>query len=276
MSRSRGGSWWQQPVVDDLTVGDVVLLMSFALMALLALRMVAMAMRLVWAAVLYPFRASADSPRRSKLPRRRKGGANAGQQQQQQPLSPSADPAATLRACHSQLLQVIHKLHREYREASAGDNTQDLVASLTLSRYQDGSQHVTLDDIARTLEEIQSKDASLSSIQLGEVPTQTAVDAAMEDAGVRDAWEKLQRLYSSSFSQASISRQRVYKRDAQLRRRHQGSFDDRNDEVLRVLSELTKELPQGFTSEMFASLGSAMHRAMVDGEPPRATAATAV
>lgn len=276
MGRSRGGSWWQQPVVDDLTVGDVVLLMSFALAALLALRMVVMTVRLAWAVVLYLFRTSTKSPRRSKLPRRRKSGANA--EKQQQPASPPADPAAALRACHSQLLQVIHKLHCEYREASAGDNTQDLVASLTLSRHQDGSQHVTLDDIARTLEEIQSKDASLSTIKLDEMPAQTAVDAAMEDAGVRDAWDKLQRLYSSFRSlQASISRQHVYKRDAPLRRRHQGSFDDRNDEVLRVLSELTKELPQGFTSEMFASLGSAMHRAMVDGEPPpRATAATAV
>lgn len=296
MSRSDGGSWWQQPVVEDLTVGDVVLLMSFALAALLVLRLMALAMKLAWSVLMYPFRLSAASPRPMKQLTRRKSEASARGKLRanrtagvERAKTPPADPSAKLRACHSQLLQIIHKLHREYREVSAGDNTQDLIASLTLSRHQDNFEHVTLDDVVHTLEEIQAKDPSLSSIELDEMPTQASIAAAMEQKGVRDEWERLQRLYISFRSlQASISRQHVYKRNAPLRRRHQGSFDDRNDEVLRVLSELTKELPQGFTSEMFASLGSAMRRAMV--APPlapvdsieganrreRATAATAL
>ncbi|RLN10974.1 hypothetical protein BBO99_00003197 [Phytophthora kernoviae] len=47
--------------------------------------------------------------------------------------------------------------------------------------------------------------------------------------------------------------------------------EEPSDEVLQQLHELTKELPQGFTPDMFTSLGNAMHEAVVAPEPEKPT-----
>lgn len=268
-------AWWSEPVVEDLTVGDVVLLLAFTLAALLALRLALLVAQLAWRVMAYPFRKCASSPRRTKTAPRRKTttiptiSTTTARTKRKADEDAATELGAIIHACHAELLRVVHKLNRECRSARE-DDTQDLVASLTLSRHQEGFEHVTLEEVVRTLREIQAKDSSLLSAKLPDTLDQSTMEAALvRRKSLRHDWTRLQRVYSSFQSlQSSISRQRAYRKDSALRRRHQGSFDNVNEDVLRALSELANELPLGFTAEMFASLGSAMMRSL---DNPQAT-----
>lgn len=235
-------SWWQEPIVEDLSVGDLVLLMTLAVVALLGVRLAAFVLKITWRIVTYPFRVSSVAAAGTQAVRR-KAKRRATRQ------------ASQVRACHSQLLRVVHQLRHELLDSTA-DDTQTAIASLALTRRTCRPEQVTLDEVMATLRAIQVKNPAILNSQPGSPQAEKALDRAVD---ADEDWRGLQRLYSSFLSlHSTISRQVARKKEGPLGRSRQRSFDARNDEVLRKLSELTKELPQGFTAEMFASLGNAM------------------
>ncbi|GMG16609.1 unnamed protein product [Phytophthora fragariaefolia] len=274
-----GTTWWKDAVTEELTRQDVVVL---ALITLCVLRLVVFVIQVTWKLI--------------KLPAQWYNAMNNDKEEdEQQEESESKDMCteksmaserkqlATVRFCHLQFLLVVEKLKREMRGAKM-ENTQQMVASLGITRHEDEKQ-VTLAEILSTLQKIQAKDSSFKTTEVEEHLADLKQDDEDEDnadEGLPEAWVRLQEIYASFLRiQETIIRRQQRKRAwewqmKQHEQHHQGtrrrqrrlpSSEDPTDEVLQQLQELTKELPQGFTADMFSSLGNAMHENSVAAEP---------
>ncbi|KAF4132695.1 hypothetical protein GN958_ATG18107 [Phytophthora infestans] len=264
-------SWWKDAVTEEFTRQDVVVL---ALIAICVLRLVIFVLQVTWKLVRLPIRwfnalkTDTDGAIEEKysletVVRRRK-------------------QVAIVRFCHLQFLLVIEKLKREMRDAKKED-TQQMVATLEVSQHED-DEEVTLAEMLATLQKIRAQDSSFKASEVEEHLADIKQDAEDEedvDSGLQEAWERLQEIYASFLRiQVTIIRRQRRKmtwqpqhheqhdeETSRRRQRRSPSSEDPTDEVLQELQELTKELPQGFTADMFTSLGNAMHGKMVAAEP---------
>ncbi|RLN88943.1 hypothetical protein BBJ28_00023413 [Nothophytophthora sp. Chile5] len=254
-------SWWKTAVTDDFSRQDVVVL---ALIALCMVRLLLFTAKLAWTLV--------------RLHLRWYGALGTGNRGDDGLAPLAKKQLAVIRFCHLQFLLVVEKLKREMR-GTTSDATQQMVASLP-ARQSDGKD-VTLTAILETLQEIQAKDCSFVASEVEEHLAGVSQDEGDEvdaEADLPEAWDRLREVYASFQSiQAVILRRQQHRKirrrqlaheQHQRRRRHRvSSYEEPADEVLQQLQELTKELPQGFTAEMFASLGSAINEETTAPEP---------
>ncbi|EGZ30413.1 hypothetical protein PHYSODRAFT_310343 [Phytophthora sojae] len=266
-------SWWKDAVTEEFSRQDVLVL---ALITLCVLRLMVFMIQVTWKLV--------------KLPMQWYGALDKEEEEDEEGIREKNSEQSTksserkqltiVRFCHLQFLLVVEKLKREMRSAKM-ENTQQMVASLEVSQHEDGKE-VTLAEILATLRKIQAKDSSFKASEVEEhlQDIKQGVDNEEDaDAGLPEAWTRLQEIYASFLRiQATIIRRQQRKRkwEWQLKQHEQSSQrckrrlhsnEDPTEEVLQELQELTKELPQGFTADMFTSLGNAMHESTAAAEP---------
>ncbi|KAL4155156.1 hypothetical protein PRNP1_007269 [Phytophthora ramorum] len=265
-------SWWKDAVTEEFSRQDVVVL---ALIALCVLRLVVFVIQMTWKIARLPMQwydaLKKEEDERMEVEITGKGSDESSVRRKQ---------LAIIRFCHLQFLLVVEKLKREMREDKCED-TQQMVASLTVSPHEDGKE-VTLTEMLATLQKIQAKDSSFKTSEVEEHLADIKQDVEDEEDnefGLLEAWERLQEIYASFLRiQATIIRRQkrkawkwqMHQHESEAPRRRQRqlpSSEDPTAEVLHELQELTKELPQGFTADMFTSLGNAMHEKMVAAEP---------
>ncbi|ETL81542.1 hypothetical protein L917_18131 [Phytophthora nicotianae] len=266
-------SWWKDAVTEDFTRQDVVVL---ALIAICVLRLVVFVFQVLWKLVRLPMQWYTTMEKEMDGDIEEKCSVETVVRLRKQ--------LAIVRFCHLQFLLVIEKLKREMKDAKKED-TQQMVASLAVSQHEE-SEEVTLAEMLATLQKIQAKDSSFKASEVEEHLVDIKQDVEEEediDSGLPEAWERLQEIYASFLRiQATIIRRQKrrttwqwqlqqheqHSEDTSRRRqRRLPSSEDPTDEVLQELQELTKELPQGFTADMFTSLGNAMHEKMVAAGP---------
>ncbi|KAG6953337.1 hypothetical protein JG687_00012449 [Phytophthora cactorum] len=266
-------SWWKDAVTEEFTRQDVVVL---ALIAICLLRLVIFVLQVMWKLVRLPIHwyNTMEEEMDGNIEEKYSDEASARLKKQ----------LAIVRFCHLQFLLVIEKLKREMKDAKSED-TQQMVASLAVSQHEE-SDEVTLAEMLATLQKIQAKDSSFKASEVEEHLADIKQDVEDEedvDSDLPEAWERLQEIYASFLRiQATIIRRENKKttwqwqlqqheqhsdESSRRRQRRLPSSEDPTDEVLQELQELTKELPQGFTADMFTSLGNAMHEKMVAVEP---------
>ncbi|KAH7488295.1 uncharacterized protein KRP23_2248 [Phytophthora ramorum] len=265
-------SWWKDAVTEEFSRQDVVVL---ALIALCVLRLVVFVIQMTWKLARLPMQwydaLKKEEDERMEVEITDKGSDESSVRRKQ---------LAIIRFCHLQFLLVVEKLKREMREDKCED-TQQMVAALTVSPHEDGKE-VTLTEMLATLQKIQAKDSSFKTSEVEEHLADIKQDVEDEEDnefGLLEAWERLQEIYASFLRiQATIIRRQkrkawkwqMHQHESEAPRRRQRqlpSSEDPTAEVLHELQELTKELPQGFTADMFTSLGNAMHEKMVAAEP---------
>ncbi|ETI34512.1 hypothetical protein, variant 1 [Phytophthora nicotianae INRA-310] len=266
-------SWWKDAVTEEFTRQDVVVL---ALIAICVLRLVVFVFQVLWKLVRLPMQWYTTMEKEMDGDIEEKCSVETVVRLRKQ--------LAIVRFCHLQFLLVIEKLKREMKDAKKED-TQQMVASLAVSQHEE-SEEVTLAEMLATLQKIQAKDSSFKASEVEEHLVDIKQDVEEEediDSGLPEAWERLQEIYASFLRiQATIIRRQKrrttwqwqlqqheqHSEDTSRRRqRRLPSSEDPTDEVLQELQELTKELPQGFTADMFTSLGNAMHEKMVAAGP---------
>ncbi|KAG3103873.1 hypothetical protein PI124_g3363 [Phytophthora idaei] len=266
-------SWWKDAVTEEFTRQDVVVL---ALIAICLLRLVIFVLQVMWKLVRLPMHwyNTMEEEMDGNIEEKCSNEASARLKKQ----------LAIVRFCHLQFLLVIEKLKREMKDAKSED-TQQMVASLAVSQHEE-SDEVTLAEMLATLQKIQAKDSSFKASEVEEHLADIKQDVEDEedvDSDLPEAWERLQEIYASFLRiQATIIRRENRKttwqwqlqqheqhsdESSRRRQRRLPGSEDPTDEVLQELQELTKELPQGFTADMFTSLGNAMHEKMVAVEP---------
>ncbi|CAI5715035.1 unnamed protein product [Hyaloperonospora brassicae] len=258
-------SWWKDAVIDEFSRQDLLLL---ALIAICALRVLLFAMKVTWNLIRWPvqwyskLRIEADEDHER---------ADTSSESVRKQL-------AIIRFCHLQFALATEKLKREIREDKSED-THDVVALLAI-RQDNEATEVTLAEILATLRSIQKMDIDF---RLSEVEEHLASirqhveDEEAIDCRLSEAWTRLQETYALFLQlQTTAARGRTHRKTGQWqqhRRHHEqcpqevsarrprrlSSREDMADEVLHELQELTKELPQGFTADMFTSLGKVMH-----------------
>ncbi|KAL3674311.1 hypothetical protein V7S43_000266 [Phytophthora oleae] len=266
-----GASWWKDTVTEEFTRQDVLVL---ALIALCILRL----LQVMWKLVKLPKQWFDAMERKVE------------EEFETESMSKCSEETATrlrkqlttVRFCHLQFLLVIEKLKREMRD-DKNEDTQQMVASLPVSQPKEGKS-MALSEILATLHTIQAKDRSFQRSKVEEHLADIKHNVEDEediDSGLSEEWERLQEIYSSFLrvQETIIRRQKCKKRQWQMQqppqsheerpRRRQRRFpsEDPVDDVLQELQELTKELPQGFTADMFKSLGNAMQEKMTAVEP---------
>ncbi|KAE8990485.1 hypothetical protein PR003_g21799 [Phytophthora rubi] len=268
-------SWWKDAVTEEFSRQDVVVL---ALITLCVLRLTVFVLQVTWKLVKLPMQwyAALDKEEEEEE-------AESRETRSEKQTSSERKQLAIVRFCHLQFLLVVEKLKREMRGAKM-EATQQMVATLDVVRHEDGKE-VTLAEILATLRKIQAKDSSFKASEVEEHLQDIKQDVDDEgdaESGLQEAWTRLQEIYASFLRiQATIIRRQQRKKNwewqmkqheqhhpgTRRRQRRLPSSEDPTDEVLLQLQELTKELPQGFTSDMFTSLGNAMHENVVAAEP---------
>ncbi|GMF21763.1 unnamed protein product [Phytophthora lilii] len=263
-------SWWKDAVTEEFSRQDVVVL---ALIAICVLRLMVFVVQVMWKLVRLPMQWYAALEKEDVEVETMTGKDSEDHTQTRKQL-------AVIRFCHLQFLLVVEKLKREMREAK-NEDTQHMVASLKVPRHEEGRQ-ATLQEIFETLQKIQAQDSSFETSEveghLADIKQDPDEEDDDADADLPEAWSRLQEIYASFLRiQATIIRRQQRKRTSQWqheqqqgsrRRQHRlPSSEDPTSEVLQELQQLTKELPQGFTADMFTSLGNAMHEDMVAAEP---------
>ncbi|OWZ21271.1 hypothetical protein PHMEG_0004209 [Phytophthora megakarya] len=271
-----GASWWKDAVTDEFSRQDVVVL---ALIAIFALRLVIFVLQVMWKLVRLPIKwYDAIEKEVEELE------IENSDKRSEESLTSLRKQLTIVRFCHLQFLLVIEKLKREMRGEKC-DDTQQLVATLAASQHEEGKD-VTLTEILATLRKIQAQDSSFEASAVEEHLVDIKQDVEDEEdigSSLTEAWARLQEIYASFLRiQATIvrrqKRRQTWKcqleqheqhqeKGSKKRKRRLPSSEDPTDEVLHELQELTKELPQGFTADMFSSLGIAMHEKMVAAEP---------
>ncbi|KAG6615138.1 uncharacterized protein IUM83_16887 [Phytophthora cinnamomi] len=273
-------SWWKDAVTDEFSRQDVVVL---ALITLCVLRLMVFVIQVTWRLMKLPMQWYNALEKAEEEREEEEGSCS------EDATSSERKQLAIVRFCHLQFLLVVEKLKREMRGAKMED-TQQMVASLAVAQHEEGKE-VTLAEILATLRKIQAKDSSFKASEVEEHLQDIKQDVDDEEdaeAGLSDAWTRLQEIYASFLRiQATIIRRQQRKRnwewqrkqheqhhpDSRRRQRRLPSSEDPTDEVLQQLQELTKELPQGFTADMFTSLGNAMHENMVASAEPETSPA---
>ncbi|KAG1711943.1 hypothetical protein DVH05_009184 [Phytophthora capsici] len=264
-----GASWWKDAVTDEFTRQDVLVLV---LIALCILRLLIFVIQVLWKLVKLPKQWFDAMERKVEEEFETESTSKCSEET----AARLRKQLTTVRFCHLQFLLVIEKLKREMRD-DKNEDTQQMVASLPVSRHKDGKT-MTLNEILATLHKIQTKDGSFQASKIDDHLAdikQNVEDEEDIDSGLSEEWERLQEIYSSFLhvQDTIIRRQRSKKRMQQppqshdeRPRRRQRRFPsaDSVDDVLQELQELTKELPQGFTADMFKSLGNAMQEKMAE------------
>ncbi|CEG37551.1 uncharacterized protein PHALS_05331 [Plasmopara halstedii] len=276
IATEHGTSWWKDAVTENFNRLDVIVL---ALIAIFILRVVVFVLQITWKLMILPFQWY-----------------NTQKGEEGNEMDTSHEAIAiqlrrqlkVVRFCHLQFLLVIEKLKREMKD-EASDNTQQMVAELILPHYTKGTK-ATLTDILATVQSIQTKDRTFGALEIENLLidiNQDATDEEDVEFGLPQAWKQLYETYASFVRiQATILRRQNSKKGWQLQQHHEktsgwrkhrpSSNDDLTDEVLQELHQLTKELPQGFTADMFTSLGNAMHKKEVASEPEISPASSQV
>ncbi|TDH68705.1 hypothetical protein CCR75_004599 [Bremia lactucae] len=246
-----GVSWWKDVVSDEFCSQDVL---ALAVIAMCFMRLVLCVLQLLWKLVGVPLRwyyalKVKNNNNRNVVLLKKK--------------------MAIVRFCHLHFLLVIEKLKREMKDRTR-EEMQQMVVALGALQQKKGTR-VTLPAILATLRKIQAIEGRLKSEKFEEYLTDINQGGRYEDdidSGLPAAWTRLQDVYASFVRiQATIIRQQTPKKTWQLQQenvdgrhvRQLSSSKDSTKEVLLELQELTRQLPQGFTADMFKSLGNAMH-----------------
>uniref|UniRef100_M4C479 Uncharacterized protein n=1 Tax=Hyaloperonospora arabidopsidis (strain Emoy2) TaxID=559515 RepID=M4C479_HYAAE len=264
--REEAASWWKDAVIEEFSRQDVMLL---ALIAICALRVFLFVMTVTWNLIRLPMQWY--NKLREGTSEDREGADTSSENVKKQ--------LAIIRFCHLQFALVIEKLKRETREGNDGD-VHHLVSSLVVPPNKD-EMEVTLAEILAMLRSLQKMDSSFRASEVEEHLTNIRQDVEDEtaiDSGLSAAWAELQETYDLFLRmRRTIACRRTRRKTGQWqpqqhrqheqcpqevsprRQRRLSNREDLTDEVLYELQELTKELPQGFTADMFTSLGKAMH-----------------
>ncbi|KAK1947088.1 hypothetical protein P3T76_001098 [Phytophthora citrophthora] len=274
VAAEEGASWWKDVVTEGFTRQDVLVL---ALIALCILRLLIFVVHMMWKLVKLPKQWFDAMERKVEEEFETESTSKCSEET----ATRLRKQLTTVRFCHLQFLLVIEKLKREMRD-DKNEDTQQMVASLPVSHHNE-DKTMTLSEILATLQKIQAKDRSfqMSKVEnhLADIE-QDVQDEEDIDSGLSEEWERLQEIYSSFLhvQETIIRRQKSKKRQWRMQqpppsheerpRRRQRRFpsEDPVDDVLQELQELTKELPQGFTADMFKSLGNAMQEKMSAAE----------
>lgn len=268
-------SWWKDAVTEEFTRQDVVVL---ALIAICVVRFIVFVLRVMWKIVRLSIQRYSVLEEEEGMEKDTCSDMTAVQKQ-----------LSIVRFCHLQFLLVVEKLKREMK-AGITDDTQQMVAELYLLQHEEGTE-ATLTEILATLQKIQAKDSSFKAEVVEEHLTDIRQDVNEDkriELSLPQAWERLHETYASFLRiQATILRRQNRKQSWQLQQvRHEKTFgrrqsrlsssegEDLTDEVLQELQVLTKELPQGFTADMFTSLGNAMHKKAIAVEPETSPASS--
>ncbi|CAH0487909.1 unnamed protein product [Peronospora farinosa] len=253
-------SWWKDAVTEEFSRQDIVLL---ALIAICALRLLFFVCHVTWKMMrlMMQWYDEKEHDEESEVENAVISSENLRKQ------------LAIIRFCHLQFLLVVEKLQREIRE-SKNDDTQQMLASLVVSQYKD-KKKVTLAEILGTLQKIQALDSCFKACKMEEHLADIKQDVEADEEQLSEAWERLQDIYASFLRiQTRIIRRQTRRKKRQWRlhqheqfqqeetgrcQRRLSSSEDPTNEVLHDLQALTRELPQGFTADMFTSLGNAIH-----------------
>ena len=253
-------SWWKDAVTDEFSRQDIVLL---ALIAICALRLLFFVCHVTWKLMklMTQWYDLKEDDEESEV----KSAIISSESLKKQ--------LAIIRVCHLQFLLVVEKLQREIRE-NKNEDTQQMLASLVVSQHKT-KKKATLAEMLATLQKIQALDSCFKACEMEEHLVDIKQDVEYDDEQLPEAWERLQEIYASFLRiQARIIRRqtRRKKRQWQLHQhepfqqeetgrcqRRLSSSEDSTNEVLHDLQALTRELPQGFTADMFTSLGNAIH-----------------
>ncbi|KAI9911391.1 hypothetical protein PsorP6_008966 [Peronosclerospora sorghi] len=250
-------SWWKDTASVEFSRQDVLLL---ALIALCALRLLVFTVRATYQLLKLPMKWYKALKNKAS---REFEVVNVDTS-----LGSSIQQLATIRFCHRQLLSVVEKVKCEMREGQ-NEDIQQIVASLMC--HHKNKKEVTLAEVLTMLHEIKTNDSTLmvSDIEehLADIKDSVEDEEAL-DVGILEARAQLQDIYALFIQiRTSIIRRRVqqqqdrYKQqESDCHQRQLSSCNDPTNEISRNLKELTKELPQGFTADMFTSLGNAMHK----------------
>lgn len=200
--------------------------------------------------------------------------------------------SALLRLCHLQFVVVAEKLKHELSDAVASDTTSpsNTVVSLPLSLLDD-PHDVTLADILRVVEQIPLKVHGLLTERIERQMRQLQQDVAANTVDVTQSVPLLQDVYASLqgiLHHTLETRKRTQRRRpgranslnnltttaaAEARRASPRRRESSSTSALRTDTAANGELclqdalalPQGFTADMFASLGQAIRRQAVPG-----------
>jgi hypothetical protein len=274
-------SWWKDAVTDEFSRQDVLVL---ALIAFCVWRLLIFMVQVTWRLARLPMRwysaLKKEEDREVKAQERNDNSDGEASALVKKQLE-------SIRFCHLQFLLVVEKLKREMREEK-NEGTRQMVVTLEVSQRKEGTE-ATLSEILATLQKIQEKDSSFRKSEvvehLADIKKNVA-DQEDSDDDLPEAWAQLQDVYASFLRiQSTIVRREGRRKmwqwqtqqhnlqyqeegeEGPRRRKRRLPSSSSEDEVLEELQELTKELPQGFTSDMFTSLGNAMHEKMVTTEP---------
>ncbi|KAG7375974.1 hypothetical protein PHYPSEUDO_014766 [Phytophthora pseudosyringae] len=270
-------SWWKDAVTEEFTRQDVVVL---ALIALCVLRLVVFVIQGIWKLARLPMQWY-DAMEREVG---EEFGTEGASKCSDETAARLRKQLAIVRFCHLRFLLVIEKLKREMKDDKT-DDTQQMVASLPVFQREEGEE-VMLTEILATLQKIQAKDSSFEASEVEEHLADIKQDVENEediDSGLPEAWERLQEIYSSFLRiQATIirrlKRRKTWQWQLQQHEQHHEKGPRRRQHRLPSsedpTAEVLHELPQGFTADMFTSLGNAMQEKMVAAEPETSPAPT--
>lgn len=181
-----------------------------------------------------------------------------------------AKQTALIRLCHLQFLVLAEKLKQEL-SGSKTSGDEDVVGQMiaSLPATQLNKENVRLSDILQILEQIPLKEHGLSNATIEAQMAAIQEDLEESEFDIAGAWTRLQALYTS-FQAIQLAVQNR----AQQRARRTHSVDSARErsyteEVLGELKKVAPKLPQGFTADMFASLGHAIRHQQQASIPPR-------
>ncbi|KAF1330671.1 hypothetical protein FI667_g4870, partial [Globisporangium splendens] len=175
----------------------------------------------------------------------------------------SAKQTAVIRLCHLQFLVLAEKLKQELSGSHAASGDEEVVGQMiaSLPASQLNKENVRLSDILQILEQIPLKEHGLSNVTIEEQMAAIHDDLEENDLDIVGAWTRLQALYSS-FQAIQVAIRKRAKQRAQRPQSVAETARERSytEDVLGELSKVTHTLPQGFTADMFASLGHAIQQ----------------